>query len=89
MESIRDREWLKGWAKGMGPERQGKPEDLDELATRLAIQKDENDALKEALSSTLKARTRRLEILLRDDHQTKRILLQGLRRQFRQNFTPS
>ena len=34
VESIRDKAWLKGGAKGMGPERQGEPEVLDELATR-------------------------------------------------------
>ena len=32
--SIRDKACLKGEAKGRGPERQGKPEVLEELATR-------------------------------------------------------
>lgn len=73
---------------GTGQERQGKPEDLDELATRLAIQTDENDALKEALSSTLKAKEEDLKFYQEMIDQTKKIFLQGLR-QFRQNSAPS
>lgn len=55
---------------------------------RLAIQTDENDALKEALSSTLKAKEEDLKFYQEMMDQTKKIFLQGLR-QFRQNSAPS
>ena len=55
---------------------------------RLAIQADENDALKEALSSTLKAKEEDLKFYQEMMDQTKKIFLQGLR-QFRQNSAPS
>lgn len=55
---------------------------------RLAIQTDENDALKEALSSTLKAKEEDLKYYQEMMDQTKKIFLQGLR-QFRQNSAPS
>lgn len=55
---------------------------------RLAIQTDENDALKEALRSTLKAKEEDLKFYQEMMDQTKKIFLQGLR-QFRQNSAPS
>ena len=55
---------------------------------RLAIQTDEIDALKEALSSTLKAKEEDLKFYQEMMDQTKKIFLQGLR-QFRQNSAPS
>ena len=55
---------------------------------RLAIQTDENDALKEALNSTLKAKEEDLKFYQEMMDQTKKIFLQGLR-QFRQNSAPS
>ena len=55
---------------------------------RLAIQTDENDALKEALSSTLKSKEEDLKFYQEMMDQTKKIFLQGLR-QFRQNSAPS
>ena len=58
------------------------------IFTRLAIQTDENDALKEALNSTLKAKEEDLKFYQEMMDQTKKIFLQGLR-QFRQNSAPS
>ena len=58
------------------------------LFCRLAIQTDENDALKEALNSTLKAKEEDLKFYQEMMDQTKKIFLQGLR-QFRQNSAPS
>ena len=55
---------------------------------RLAIQTDENDALKEALNSTLRAKEEDLKYYQEMIEQTKKIFLQGLR-QFRQNSAPS
>jgi len=55
---------------------------------RLAIQTDENDALKEALSSTLRAKEEDLKYYQEMMYHTKTIFLQGLR-QFRQNSAPS
>lgn len=55
---------------------------------RLEIQKDENDALKEALNSTLKAKEEDLKFYQEMMEQTKKVFLQGLR-QFRQNSAPS
>ena len=55
---------------------------------RLEIQKDENDALKEALSSTLRAKEEDLKFYQEMMEQTKKVFLQGLR-QFRQNSAPS
>lgn len=55
---------------------------------RLDIQKDENDALKEALNSTLKAKEEDLKFYQDMMEQTKKVFLQGLR-QFRQNSAPS
>lgn len=55
---------------------------------RLEIQKDENDALKEALNSTLKAKEEDLKYYQDMMEQTKKIFLQGLR-QFRQGSAPS
>ena len=56
--------------------------------TRLAIQTDENDALKEALNSTLKAKEEDFKFYRERMDQTKEIFLQGLR-QFIQNSAPS
>jgi len=79
----------KGYSTGSAVhERQAKTEDVDELSTRLAIQTDENDALKEALRSTLKAKEEDLKFYQEMMDQTKKIFLQGLR-QFRQNSAPS
>ena len=55
---------------------------------RLGIQMDENDALKEALNSTLKAKEEDLKLYQELVEQTKKIFLQGLR-QFRQGSAPS
>jgi len=79
----------KGYGTGSGvQERPAKMEELEELSTRLAIQTDENDALKEALNSTLKAKEEDLKFYQEMMDQTKKIFLQGLR-QFRQNSAPS
>ncbi|XP_068720551.1 coiled-coil domain-containing protein 13-like [Montipora capricornis] len=79
----------KGYSSAGGAhDRQAKIDDLEELSTRLAIQTDENDALKEALNSTLKAKEEDLKYYQEMIDQTKKIFLQGLR-QFRQNSAPS
>lgn len=79
----------KGYSSAGGAhDRQAKIDDLEELSTRLAIQTDENDALKEALNSTLKAKEEDLKYYQEMMDQTKKIFLQGLR-QFRQNSAPS
>ncbi|XP_022109142.1 coiled-coil domain-containing protein 13-like [Acanthaster planci] len=57
---------------------------LDELQTRLAIKIDENDALKSAVKSTLKAKEEDLKLYHDMMRQTKEVFLQGLR-QFRQS----
>ena len=49
------------------------------LGNRLEIQKDENDALKEALDSTLKAKDEDMKIYQEMVEQTKFIYLQGLK----------
>ncbi|XP_054751621.2 coiled-coil domain-containing protein 13-like [Lytechinus pictus] len=56
---------------------------IDSLQQRLAIQVDENDALKIALQSTLKAKEEDLKLYHQMMDQTKKVFLQGLR-QFRQ-----
>ncbi|XP_031572730.1 coiled-coil domain-containing protein 13-like [Actinia tenebrosa] len=63
-------------------------EELEETKTWLEIQKDENDDLKEALNSTLKAKEEDLKYYQDMMEQTKKIFLQGLR-QFRQGSAPS
>ncbi|XP_068716085.1 coiled-coil domain-containing protein 13-like [Montipora foliosa] len=79
----------KGYSSAGGAhDRQAKIDDLEELSTRLAIQTDENDALKEALNSTLKAKEEDLKYYQEMIDQMKKIFLQGLR-QFRQNSAPS
>ena len=55
---------------------------------RLTIQTDENDALKEALNSTLRAKEEDLKFYQEMMDQTKKVFLQGLR-QFRQNSAPT
>lgn len=75
-------------ASGMQESRAKMTDDLEELSTRLAIQTDENDALKEALNSTLRAKEEDLKYYQEMIEQTKKIFLQGLR-QFRQNSAPS
>ncbi|XP_044178708.1 coiled-coil domain-containing protein 13-like isoform X2 [Acropora millepora] len=75
-------------ASGIHDSRAKVTDDLEELSTRLAIQTDENDALKEALNSTLRAKEEDLKYYQEMIEQTKKIFLQGLR-QFRQNSAPS
>lgn len=52
---------------------------LSELETSLALQKDENEALKVALESTLKAKEEDLKVYNDMLEQTKLVFLQGLR----------
>eukprot|EP00057_Strongylocentrotus_purpuratus_P024828 XP_011679302.1 PREDICTED: coiled-coil domain-containing protein 13 isoform X2 [Strongylocentrotus purpuratus] len=61
---------------------------VDSLQQRLAIQVDENDALKTALHSTLKAKEEDLKLYHQMMDQTKKVFLQGLR-QFRQSSAGS
>ncbi|XP_072173638.1 coiled-coil domain-containing protein 13-like [Diadema setosum] len=61
---------------------------IDALQQRLAIQVDENDALKAALQSTLKAKEEDLRLYHQMMDQTKTVFLQGLR-QFRQGSAAS
>ncbi|XP_071941318.1 coiled-coil domain-containing protein 13-like isoform X2 [Antedon mediterranea] len=58
-------------------------ENLEELQTRLAIQIDENDALKAALQSTMKSKDEDLKLYHQMMEQTRKVFLQGLR-QFKQ-----
>jgi hypothetical protein len=55
---------------------------------RLAIQKDENDALKEALESTLDGKKEDFQYYQDIVEQTKRVFLQGLH-QYRQTSSPA
>ena len=55
---------------------------------RLAIQKDENDALKEALESTLEGKKEDFNYYQDIVEQTKRVFLQGLH-QYRQTSSPN
>ncbi|ESO96414.1 hypothetical protein LOTGIDRAFT_159823 [Lottia gigantea] len=59
-------------------------ESLDELQTCLEIQKDENEALKSALQSTLNAKQEDLRIYSQTMDETKKVFLQALR-QFKQS----
>ncbi|CAH1775051.1 unnamed protein product [Owenia fusiformis] len=59
---------------------------LEELQVSLDIQKDENDALKEALQSTLRAKEEDLKLYHDMMEETKHVFLTGLR-QYRQNQT--
>ncbi|XP_013386677.1 coiled-coil domain-containing protein 13-like [Lingula anatina] len=59
------------------------PEEVEELQTNLAIQKDENEALKATLQSTLQAKEEDLNLYSQMMEETKKIFLQGLR-QYRQ-----
>lgn len=52
---------------------------VSELETSLAIQRDENEALKAALNSTLQAKEEDLKIYNEILDQTKLVFLQGLR----------
>ncbi|XP_070547060.1 coiled-coil domain-containing protein 13-like [Ptychodera flava] len=63
-------------------------DNIEELQTRLAIQIDENDALKAALQSTMKAKEDDLRLYHDMMDQTKQVFLQGLR-QFRQQNAAS
>ncbi|XP_033105847.1 coiled-coil domain-containing protein 13-like [Anneissia japonica] len=58
-------------------------ENLEELQTRLAIQIDENDALKAALQSTMMSKDEDLKLYHQMMEQTRKVFLQGLR-QFKQ-----
>jgi hypothetical protein len=55
---------------------------------RLAIQKDDNDALKEALESTLEGKKEDFQYYQDIVEQTKRVFLQGLH-QYRQTSSPT
>ncbi|KAI8495564.1 Coiled-coil domain-containing protein 13 [Branchiostoma belcheri] len=63
-------------------------EDLEEMEVQLSIQRDENEALKAALQSTLKAKEEDLKFYRTIMDQTKQIFLQGLR-EHRQRGTTS
>jgi len=52
---------------------------MDELETSLLIQKDENDALKAALKSTLEAKEEDLRLYVEMLESTKRVFLDGLK----------
>eukprot|EP00794_Sanderia_malayensis_P003006 gene3006-3464_t len=58
-------------------------EEIEELKTRLEIQADENDALKEALNSTLQAKYDDVKLYQEMVEQTKQIFIQGMK-QFKQ-----
>ncbi|KAK6180709.1 hypothetical protein SNE40_008710 [Patella caerulea] len=58
---------------------------LEEIQTCLEIQKDENEALKSALHSTLQAKEEDLRIYSNTIDETKKVLLQALR-QYKQNI---
>jgi len=60
-------------------------DELEELDTKLSIQLDNNDALKEALDTTLKAKEDDLKIYNEMVSQTKKIFLQGMR-QYKQTM---
>ncbi|XP_066300990.1 coiled-coil domain-containing protein 13-like [Branchiostoma lanceolatum] len=55
------------------------PDDIEEMEVQLSIQQDENEALKEALQSTLKEKEEDLKFYRTVMDQTKQIFLQGLR----------
>ena len=57
----------------------GAAERVDELETSLALQRDENEALKAALESTLQAKEEDLKLYNEMIEQTKLVFLQGLR----------
>ncbi|XP_074652868.1 coiled-coil domain-containing protein 13-like [Tubulanus polymorphus] len=57
---------------------------FEELETRLAIQQDENSALKAALKSTLKAKEEDLNLYHQTLEETRKVFIQGLR-QFKHN----
>lgn len=57
----------------------GQAERVDELETSLSIQRDENEALKAALESTLRAKEEDLKLYNDMIEQTKLVFLQGLR----------
>ena len=52
---------------------------IEELETSLLIQKDENDALKAALKSTLEAKEEDLRLYVEMLESTKRVFLDGLK----------
>jgi len=60
--------------RSLGPESR-----LEELETALSIQRDENEALKAALESTLQAKQDDLALYNEMIEQTKLVFLQGLR----------
>jgi hypothetical protein len=61
---------------------------IEELETSLLIQKDENDALKAALKSTLEAKEEDLRLYCEMLESTKRVFLDGLK-QYKQIATTS
>ena len=63
----------------------GAAERVDELETSLALQRDENEALKAALESTLQAKEEDLKLYNEMIEQTKLVFLQGLRQIKTQN----
>ncbi|XP_006817220.1 coiled-coil domain-containing protein 13-like, partial [Saccoglossus kowalevskii] len=60
-------------------------DNIEELQTRLAIQMDENDALKAALQSTMNAKEDDLKLYHEMMDQTRQVFLQGLRHFKQQN----
>ena len=52
---------------------------IEELETSLLIQKDENDAIKAALKSTLEAKEEDLRLYVEMLESTKRVFLDGLK----------
>ncbi|XP_078662535.1 coiled-coil domain-containing protein 13-like [Branchiostoma floridae x Branchiostoma belcheri] len=62
-------------------------EDLEEMEVQLSIQRDENEALKAALQSTLKAKEEDLKFYRTIMDQTKQIFLQGLREHRQRGIT--
>ena len=73
---------------GTSEEKSTEPYYVEELETQLAIQKDENDALKEALESTLDGKKEDFQYYQDIVEQTKRVFLQGLH-QYRQTSSPA
>ncbi|CAB3987254.1 Hypothetical predicted protein [Paramuricea clavata] len=73
---------------GTSEERSTEPYYVEELETQLAIQKDDNDALKEALESTLEGKKEDFQYYQDIVEQTKRVFLQGLH-QYRQTSSPT
>ncbi|KAK3106358.1 hypothetical protein FSP39_018431 [Pinctada imbricata] len=60
-------------------------DNVEEIKTNLELQKDENEALKAALQSTLKAKEQDMKMFTELMEETKRVFLQALR-QYKQNI---